>query len=114
MCRRPFGSRGFSKPSWSFGVVCQRCSAKAGRTIIRHNRRSRKKKAPGRLGRFEWLSILYKHDFACAECKERTELTLDHIQPLGKGGRNSFWNVQPLCVTCHREKDDMKPVEESK
>lgn len=94
-------------------MVCQFCSSKAGRTILRHNRRARRKKADGRLGRFEWLSILYKHDFACAKCGCKKKLTLDHIEPLGKGGRNSFWNVQPLCVACHREKDDMKPFEES-
>lgn len=105
-CERPYQEDGYQRRSWSFGVVCAECSDRAGRTIQRQNKRCRKKNYSNRLTRFDWLAVLYKHDFRCADCKQKKELTLDHKVKLCEGGSNGWWNIQPLCVPCHRKKDD--------
>jgi 5-methylcytosine-specific restriction endonuclease McrA len=106
-CRTTFREVGHKRRSWSFGLVCEDCSHKAGRTTQRQNKRCLKKsRVKGRLSKFDWLSVLYKHDFSCASCKSSKELTLDHKVKLCEGGVNSYWNIQPLCVSCHRIKDD--------
>jgi len=33
-----------------------------------------------------------------------TLLTVDHIQPLGKGGKNGLYNLQVCCNKCNRAK----------
>ena len=103
------------KQSYTFSLVCQGCSDHAGRVTARQNRRCKRKGVYSRLTRFDWLAVEYKHGFACACCgvSSREEMiTLDHVIPLSEGGTNCVWNIQPLCVTCHRDKDDMKPLEE--
>lgn len=107
-CEHPFEDAGPHRKSWSFGLVCDSCSKKASRTTQRQNKRCLHKNIlnRGRLSKFDWLSVLYKHDFCCASCKSDTELTLDHKVKLCEGGSNAYWNIQPLCVSCHREKDD--------
>lgn len=112
-CGSAYEERGFKARSWSFGVVCNECSDKAGRTTQRHNRRTKKKHNADsryRLTKFDWLAVLYKHNFSCAHCKTSSKqelLTLDHVHPLCSGGPNGYWNIQPLCDSCHQEKDNM-------
>ena len=49
------------------------------------------------------LNTEYKN--CCAECKIKTDtLQYDHITPLSCGGLNDVENIQPLCVSCHKEK----------
>lgn len=101
--------------SFTFSLVCQGCSDHAGRVTSRQNRRCKRKGVTSRLSRYDWLSVQYKFDFACACCGVPAmleQITLDHIIPLGEGGSNCVTNIQPLCVTCHRDKDDMKPCED--
>ena len=38
-------------------------------------------------------------------------LTLDHIVPLGRGGRSVRGNVVPACKDCNSRKQSMLPVE---
>lgn len=53
----------------------------------------------------EWLDVLIQTNFVCKACKNEAELiTLDHIIPLSKGGKNIKDNVQPLCSCCHNIK----------
>jgi 5-methylcytosine-specific restriction endonuclease McrA len=37
------------------------------------------------------------------------EATLDHVVPLGRGGRHVLSNVQLLCRKCNSEKGDTPP-----
>ncbi len=107
ICGSGYTDSSWGKRSETFGFCCSRCVSQACRVVRRHNVRGRDARAPGKLYAYQWLSLLYSHDFKCACCSTKTVLTLDHIIPLSKGGQNQIFNVQPLCVTCHRDKDNL-------
>jgi 5-methylcytosine-specific restriction endonuclease McrA len=109
ICRKQFTREGWGRQSATFGFACSRCVNKSCRLVRRHNRRAKAAEAKGRLYAFHWLSIVYSQDFRCAVCRARTDLTLDHVVPLGKGGQNLPHNVQPLCQSCHGLKDNILP-----
>lgn len=50
----------------------------------------------------------------CYYCRCRVgaaALTMDHIVPLGRGGRSLRGNVVPACKDCNRRKRSLVPVE---
>lgn len=50
-----------------------------------------------------YLCLKY-NDFRCAFCGEHLtpiKWHLDHFQPLSRGGKNSFENLEPSCETCN-------------
>lgn len=47
----------------------------------------------------------------CGETFARIELTLDHIKPRSKGGRNAWDNLVTCCQPCNRRKADRTPEE---
>ena len=58
----------------------------------------------------EWEEIKARFGNACAICKEKKELTLDHIIPTSKGGKNHISNYQPLCKSCNSSKKNNADV----
>lgn len=55
-----------------------------------------------------WLEIKEKHGNKCAECgiieSVEVKMTVDHIHPVSKGGKNNKENIQPLCWPCNSKK----------
>jgi len=51
-----------------------------------------------------WQNILKKHGNKCADCGSSKNITLDHIHPISKGGKNNKSNIQPLCQSCNCKK----------
>lgn len=54
---------------------------------------------------FQWLCE--KLDYKCVMCGKKfskLELTIDHIVPISKQGRHENKNIQPLCMSCNRNK----------
>jgi 5-methylcytosine-specific restriction protein A len=50
----------------------------------------------------------------CYYCRRevgRANLTLDHIVPMGRGGRSTRGNVVPACKDCNNRKQSLLPVE---
>lgn len=51
---------------------------------------------------------IYKRDkFQCQGCgkkEDKTQLNIDHIIPLAKGGSNDLSNLQTLCYQCNQRK----------
>jgi 5-methylcytosine-specific restriction endonuclease McrA len=50
----------------------------------------------------------------CYYCRRRVgvrALTMDHLVPLGRGGRSIRGNVVPACKDCNTRKKSMLPVE---
>ncbi len=43
---------------------------------------------------------------SCGKTKLETELTIDHIMPLARGGSNDISNLHTLCRTCNQKKTD--------
>lgn len=76
--------------------------------IIRNTKqRARLKRENG--GSFswkEWVDLCEKYGNKCLWCGEKKELTVDHVIPLVKGGRNEIKNIQPLCRGCNSRKHD--------
>lgn len=106
-CRKKNAIARHHQQSRSFTFSCSSCVTKACRVARRHNRRANKKNIEGKIKPGDWLCALFAHKFMCAACKipDRRKLTLDHIVPLSKGGKNVWENIQPLCEVCHFEKD---------
>ncbi len=50
----------------------------------------------------------------CYYCKRRfhpSELTMDHIVPLARGGKSTRSNVVPCCKECNSQKQSKLPIE---
>lgn len=55
---------------------------------------------------------LYKRDNnECAYCGSKKELTIDHILPKSRGGKNSWSNLITCCLPCNLKKGDKTPEE---
>jgi 5-methylcytosine-specific restriction endonuclease McrA len=53
-------------------------------------------------------------DGRCHYCRRlvgHRALTMDHIVPLGRGGRSARGNVVPACKDCNNRKKSLLPVE---
>jgi 5-methylcytosine-specific restriction endonuclease McrA len=79
--------------------------------VITINYQARRRGAEGRYTRKEWEELKAKYDYRCVKCgRHESELgerlTVDHIQPLSKGGSNYITNIQPLCRSCNSTKRD--------
>lgn len=59
------------------------------------------------------LRLLWDNGKRCAICGKRikdfNDLTVDHIVPLAKGGKNVIENCQLAHLSCNSEKHDMMP-----
>jgi len=69
----------------------------------KHRRRAREK-AGGRFSSREFRELCERNNHLCLCCGERKPMTLDHIVPLSKGGKNTIDNIQPLCLGCNIKK----------
>lgn len=55
---------------------------------------------------------IFKRDgFECQYCGTRRELTIDHVVPRAKGGRDSWVNLVTACKRCNAKKGDFTPDE---
>jgi len=52
----------------------------------------------------EWIALCNQYDNRCLCCKASDDLTVDHVIPVSRGGRNSIDNIQPLCHSCNSSK----------
>lgn len=48
--------------------------------------------------------VLKKYNHICIYCGDNKKLTIDHIRPVSKGGKDSFSNLQVLCRSCNSRK----------
>jgi hypothetical protein len=64
----------------------------------------RRKNAIGSYNTEDWQRILLEHSNSCAICKSDSNITIDHVIPLSKGGTNFPDNLQPLCRSCNSRK----------
>lgn len=51
---------------------------------------------------------IFKRDgFTCIYCGDNRNLTIDHVIPTSKGGKNEWNNVVTACAKCNSEKGDL-------
>ena len=53
--------------------------------------------------------VLRRDKHTCQYCGSTRQLTLDHVIPVSKGGKNSCDNVVTACETCNNRKGDRTP-----
>jgi len=56
------------------------------------------------------FNIYRRDDYSCVYCGTKENLTIDHVKPKSKGGKNSWDNLVTCCGTCNVTKGD-KPLE---
>lgn len=47
----------------------------------------------------------------CGKTVDPSEITMDHIVPISRGGKSAKGNIVPSCKTCNNEKKHLTPVE---
>jgi 5-methylcytosine-specific restriction endonuclease McrA len=70
------------------------------------------RKIPRKRVVFSKRNIFIRDNFTCQYCGKRLppkELTIDHIIPRSKGGRDSWDNVVTSCKSCNNKKGDRTP-----
>jgi 5-methylcytosine-specific restriction endonuclease McrA len=57
---------------------------------------------------FSRRGVFKRDDYTCqyCGCKEREQLTLDHIHPKSRGGEDSWDNCTTACLKCNTKKGD--------
>lgn len=60
---------------------------------------------PSEVRKYVFERDLY-HCKSCGKTDLETNLTIDHIVALARGGQNDISNLQTLCRTCNQEKTD--------
>ena len=60
-------------------------------------------------------NVLIRDNYTCAYCgkKSNSHMSIDHVLPRSKGGKNTFDNLVASCVPCNNHKD-MKTCAEAK
>jgi len=58
-------------------------------------------------------NVLIRDQYTCQYCGKvsRTHMSIDHVIPRSKGGKNTFDNLVTCCVSCNNKKDNRLPSE---
>ena len=56
-------------------------------------------------------NIMVRDNFTCVYCGATTNLTIDHVLPVSRGGKTSFDNCVTSCFTCNNKKNNKTPRE---
>lgn len=57
-------------------------------------------------------NVLVRDNYTCQYCgKTGEQMTVDHVIPKSRGGKNSFDNTVSSCYTCNNSKGDRTPSE---
>lgn len=78
-----------------------------GKQMHEETRRARKRQAPGSgVSQKQWRAIKDNYGRRCAYCAAMVPLTMDHLDPLSKGGAHDPTNIVPACRNCNSQKHD--------
>lgn len=78
---------------------------------LQHNYKARKRAASGSHTASDIKDILRLQRGKCAICcRKLSRYSIDHIQPLSKGGSNDRKNIQLVCLRCNSSKKASDPI----
>ena len=60
---------------------------------------------------FTKKNVFIRDGYKCQYCGSNNELTIDHITPASRGGKNSFENCVAACKPCNNKKNNRTPSE---
>ena len=60
---------------------------------------------------FTKKNVFIRDGFKCLYCGSGNELTIDHIIPASRGGKNTFENCVAACKPCNNKKNNRTPSE---
>jgi 5-methylcytosine-specific restriction endonuclease McrA len=58
-------------------------------------------------------NILLRDNYTCQYCGKKTQLTIDHVLPRSRGGRDIWTNVVVACQRCNHNKGHQTVLEAS-
>ncbi|NBC15944.1 MAG: HNH endonuclease [Bacteroidetes bacterium] len=56
-------------------------------------------------------NVLRRDGFRCQYCGSRDRLTVDHVMPKSRGGKDTWENLVAACTSCNNRKGDRTPDE---
>lgn len=56
-------------------------------------------------------NVLRRDGFRCQYCNQREHLTVDHVVPKSRGGRDTWTNLVAACIRCNNRKGSRTPIE---
>ncbi len=56
-------------------------------------------------------NIYRRDDYSCVYCDSKDNLTIDHVKPKSKGGKNTWENLVTCCKKCNQRKGNRTPEE---
>lgn len=59
------------------------------------------------IGKKKIRSFIFNRDKCCLKCGTDKNLSIDHIDPISKGGENKISNLQTLCKSCNSVKRNL-------
>lgn len=69
-----------------------------------HSSHNRSKRSQIKNYRSIFKKLMIKYKFQCVHCNCKENLTIDHIIPVSKGGKDDIENLQILCKSCNSKK----------
>lgn len=60
---------------------------------------------------FSKRNIMVRDSYKCMYCGTSKRLTIDHVIPISKGGKNNFENCTTACQPCNNKKGNRIPSE---
>ena len=100
-CKVCFNSRNRSSYKTSELRVFQVKARDANKSALRHG-------VEGRITADQLMKLFNDRDWTCHYCgiysKGSGEMTLDHVEPMAKGGSNTIDNCVPACHVCNMAK----------
>jgi 5-methylcytosine-specific restriction endonuclease McrA len=60
---------------------------------------------------FTKKNVMVRDQYQCMYCGDKNDLTIDHIIPTSRGGKNTFENCTTACKPCNNKKGNRIPSE---